>query len=93
MLSIRVQKEERAVKTNPWYHGERVRSYINTCWGSGKSRCKINGNPATSLIQENDGSISGALATNGNGDSITIHAQSTIYLRVLPQMMKHYLMN
>lgn len=36
------------------------------------------GTPATSLIQENDGSISGALATNGNGDSITIHAQSTI---------------
>lgn len=36
------------------------------------------GTPATSLIQESDGSISGALATNNNGDTITIHAQSTI---------------
>ena len=33
---------------------------------------------AYTLIKEKDGQISGALANNGNRDSITIHAQSTI---------------
>ncbi len=36
------------------------------------------GTPATSLIQEEDGSITGAKATNDNGDDITITADSTI---------------
>lgn len=36
------------------------------------------GTPATSLIQEADGSISGAMATNGGGDVFTIRIGATI---------------
>ena len=36
------------------------------------------GTPAVSLIQEDDGSVSGALAVNENGDEIAIHAGATI---------------
>ena len=36
------------------------------------------GTPATSLIQESDGSISGAMATNEAGDTLTIHSKATI---------------
>ncbi len=36
------------------------------------------GTPVTSLIQDADGAITGAKATNSNGDDITVNAKSTI---------------
>lgn len=36
------------------------------------------GTPAVSLIQEADGAVTGGMATNDNGDEITIKAQATI---------------
>lgn len=76
-----IRKSEKGARSTPRIHTTAGGGYVTSTLVSAAEKAGVTilmGTPATSLIQEEDGSIVGAKATNDNGDDITINAKSTI---------------
>ena len=76
-----IRKSEKGERATPRIHTTAGGSYVTSTMVEACKKAGVTmllGTPATSLIQAEDGSITGAKATNDNGDDITINAKATI---------------
>lgn len=76
-----IRKSEKGARSTPRIHTTAGGGYVTSQLVSAAEKAGVTimmGTPAVSLIQAEDGSITGAKATNDNGDDITITASSTI---------------
>ena len=76
-----IRKSEKGERATPRIHTTQGGGYVTSTLVNAAKEAGVTvmmGTPAVSLIQETDGSITGAKATNANGDDITINAKSTI---------------
>lgn len=76
-----IRKSEKGERATPRIHTTAGGGYVTSTLVNAAKEAGVTvmmGTPATSLIQEKDGTITGAKATNSNNDDITINAKSTI---------------
>lgn len=76
-----IHKSEKGERATKRIHTTDGGSALTSTLVSAAEKAGVNvmmGTPAVSLIKAEDGSITGAKATNANGDDITINAQATI---------------
>lgn len=76
-----IRKSEKGERATPRIHTTKGGGYVTSALVKAAEEAGVTmmlGTPATSLIQDEEGTITGAKATNSYGDDITIHASSTI---------------
>lgn len=76
-----IRKSEKGCRAIPRIHTTTGGSAVSSPLAASAEAAGVQimmGTPAVSLIQAEDGSVTGAKATNANGDDITIRAQATI---------------
>ena len=76
-----IRKSEKGARSTPRIHTTAGGGTVTSVLVNKAEECGVNimmGTPATDLIQDENGAVVGAKATNSNGDDITINAKFTI---------------
>lgn len=76
-----IHKSEKGERATKRIHTTKGGGYVTSTLVKKAEDLGVNimmGTPVTSLIQDQDGAVIGAKATNSNGDDITVNAKSTI---------------
>ena len=76
-----IRKSAKGERATPRIHTTESGGYVTSCMVNAAVNAGVTmmmGTPAVSLIQAEDGTVTGAKCTNANGDDITINANGTI---------------